>query len=410
MSAKAQVLPPSYHYIHRHELLPRVNHDEAARFNFLANLGVHLGSQIFPRLPTVYAERVVPGYRARTGREPATGQDVKAAVERDPSFQTWSALRRDMMEQRQRAGRAVVYRQLPDLIREAEAVNRGQPTLRLDPGLTVPRYLAEVDNHCAAGGYHTEVLPDDVSPAANYEAGHFVIAGGGTGSKSDAIGRAMARYVGSAFPDFKPRRIVDLGAGAGFNTVPIALAFPDAEVIALDVAAPMLRYGHARAKLLGASNITFVQGNGETFQFEPGTVDWVQTSMVWHETSTRAFRTMLRNIHRWLRPGGLSLNMEQPNFEKTTTPFEKYVRDWDAWYNCEPFWAKLHTMDVSRELADAGFAPERVFETTAPFELDEPGYPPWAITFNRHDHEEKLRAEKTGKAAGAGLYVFGAVK
>lgn len=405
-------LPPPYHCIHRHALLPTVSHDEAARFNFLSNLGVHIGTRIFPGLGKVYESKKARWDANADSGKPTTGSEVRDAVKQDPAFQNWSALRRATMEMRQQAGRAVVFRQLPTLVEKAVTLNRGKLSLHLDPDCRTPGYLAAVDNHCAPGSYHTEVVENDISAAANYEVGHYVIAGGGTGSRGDAIGAAMAHYVATTYPDFRPKRIVDLGAGAGLNTVPIALAFPDAEVIALDVAAPMLRYGHARAQLMGASNITFVQGDGEHYPIPGDTVDWVQTNMVWHETSTEAFKHMLRRIYAWLRPGGLSLNMEQPNFDERTTPFEKYVRDWDAWYNGEPFWAKLHTMKVKAEMVAAGFAADRVFEAMAPFTLNEPGFPTWAATFNRHDHEERLRDDRRGSptSASGSLYVFGAIK
>jgi tRNA G46 methylase TrmB len=61
-----------------------------------------------------------------------------------------------------------------------------------------------------------------------------------------------------------PRAILDLGSTVGHNIVPLALAFPDTEVIAIDAAAASLRYGHARAQALGARNIRFVQMNART--------------------------------------------------------------------------------------------------------------------------------------------------
>ncbi|KPF90752.1 hypothetical protein IP81_13880 [Novosphingobium sp. AAP83] len=62
--------------------------------------------------------------------------------------------------------------------------------------------------------------------------------------------------------------------------MPIAQAYPDAEVIAIDTAGPTLRYGAARAAGLGVKTITFVQANGEDLSPYPDNhFDWVQTTI-----------------------------------------------------------------------------------------------------------------------------------
>jgi ubiquinone/menaquinone biosynthesis C-methylase UbiE len=306
----------------------------------------------------------------------------------------------------------MVFRQLDAVDAAARRLNDGATSLRLDPAVRVPKYVA-VDNHLSPGGYEREVLPGDIAAGACYEVGHFVTAGGGTGGKSDWPGLTIAHFVKNAFPDFKPKRIVDLGAGGGFNTLPIAELYPDAEVIAVDVAAPMLRYGHARAKALGIHNVTFLQADGETLDLAPGSVDWIQTTMVWHETAVAPFRHMLKNIRTLLRSGGLSLNFEQPNFDPDTPMVEKFLRDWDAWYNNEPFWAKLHTLNFRDEMIAAGFAPDRVFEQWAPHMRDGAGYPAWVRTVNRHDAEHAMadaRNPTKPVPSKKGMYLFGAWK
>jgi hypothetical protein len=36
--------------------------------------------------------------------------------------------------------------------------------------------------------------------------------------------------------------------------------------------------------------------------------------------------------------------------------FEQAMRDWDAFYNNEPFWTKMHEIDLDSLMAKAGFA------------------------------------------------------
>ena len=109
------------------------------------------------------------------------------------------------------------------------------------------------------GSYHTEYFKGDVANAANYDSGLFVTSGGMLGSLTDGGGRAIAKWVKETYPSFHPKKILDIGCGLGHNTLPIAAAFPDAEIIAIDAGTPMLRYGAARANALGIKNVQFIQ-------------------------------------------------------------------------------------------------------------------------------------------------------
>jgi ubiquinone/menaquinone biosynthesis C-methylase UbiE len=403
-------LPPPYTRLNRHPVLPVPTHDETARMNVLLSLFSHANATIAPAMKHVYERRVAPDFEAKHGRPCATSREVRDAMSGDPAYQIWAALRREAQECRQQYGRAMTFRQIDRVNAAARALNAGSNRLRLDPDLAIPRYVTAVDNHCMTGGYTGAVSPVDVSPAANYESGHFVVAGGGTGPRSDLVGRSMAMFLKTERPDFHPKRILDVGAGGGFNTLPLAIAFPDAEVIALDVAAPMLRYGAARATAMGVHNVIFQQADGQRLPFDDNGLDLVISAMLWHETALTPMRTMLREIHRVLRPGGLTLHFEQPNFDAATPVFEKFMRDWDAWYNAEPFWAKLHTLSYRDETMAAGFAPETVFERMAP-KHEEPGaLPDWANPVNRHHAEHKLIDARSGAKRGGPMYFFGGVK
>jgi ubiquinone/menaquinone biosynthesis C-methylase UbiE len=405
-------LPPPYNRIHKHAVLPEVTHDESARLNFISNLNIHIGSALFPGVSTAYENRVKPDFVKQKGREPKNSVEVRDAMKKDVAYQNWSAIRRNTMEMRHQIGRSVVFRQIDTLIDNAKKLNAGSNRLRLDPSVAVPRYVTAADNHCMPGSYYSEVFPDDVSGPANYEAGHYTTVAGGTGPKSNLVGRTMAEWLKQTHPDLKPQRIVDFGAGAGINTLPLAEAYPDAEVWAVDVAAPMLRYGHARAKTMGVENVIFQQADAETVAIEPGSVDLLVSAMFFHETSTKAMQALLKKAYTLLKPGGLMVHMEQPNFDPDTSAYEQFVRDWDAWYNAEPFWAKLHTMDVIEEMVKAGFDVKDTFETSQHINRHNETYPSWAGVFSRHAHEIKMRegAEKPNPKKSGGMYMFGAFK
>ncbi|MDX2144010.1 MAG: methyltransferase domain-containing protein [Rhodospirillaceae bacterium] len=405
------VLPPTYDRVGRHGVSPELSHDEIARFNFLTNLNVHLGQAVFPATKLAFEKRVRPAFQHTQGRDFASQREIRDAMKADPVYQAWAALRRNTMEMRQQAGRHVVMRQLGPLNDKVAALNSGKATLKLDDAMRAPDYIAQVDNHWMPGSYYTETVPGDASAGASYEVGTFVTTAGSMSASGDGGGRALVNFVRARFPNFRPKRILDLGAGIGVNTLPLAGAFPEAEVIAADVAAPMLRYGHARAQSLGYTNVRFVQMDADHLDLAPQSFDWVQTTMMLHETSAATVATVMRRAFDLLKPGGLMLHVEQPNFTPQMTLWERFTRDWDSWYNNEPFWGKLHTMDVFALMTAAGFARDKQFETFTEADIEPGRYQPWASTLSRHKPElNKTGAANDGARKGEHWYLFGATK
>ena len=392
--SKGIKMPPPWTDVGRHGMFPEGTHDEAARFNYLASFNQHLATAVFPGNRLAYETRVEPDFVAAHGRRPETRQEVRKAMGRDNYYRFWSALRRTYMEMRQENGRAMVLRQADTLIEKAKGYNEGAPTLELDPAVEMPRYVSAVDIHCMPGGYHGEVKPDDVCAAANYDTGIFATTGGLLGRFNDGGGRATTAWLERNHPDFKPRRILDLGAGLGHNTLPLARTFPGGQVWAIDTAAPMLRYGHARAKSMGVDNVHFVQMDAEDLRFDDGSFDLIVTAQFWHETSVTALRRIMAQLYAKLAPGGLTLSLEQPPY-RGMEPYESFIRDWDSHNNNEPFWTTLHDMNMLDEMVRAGFDRTDIFETRFAPVLEE-GY----------------AGEAQGKdfGRGAGWYGFGGWK
>lgn len=348
--------PPDYRVVGRHGVFPETSHDEIARFNFLAHMNRHLATKVMPAVKTAWERRAGPAFEAREGRAPKDRHEVRKALLQDSYYQGWSALRRATMEQRQQAGRWLALRQAETLAAKVDALTASGDRLELDPALPIPRYVSAVDHHCMPGSYHREVFPGDVSGAANYDSGIFATTGGALGRFSDGGGHAVVRWVKKNLPDFQPRRILDIGANLGQNVLPIAEAFPEAEVIALDVGAPMLRYGAARARTMGVDNVRFVQGDGSDLsRWADGSFDWIQTTMTLHELSLTSMKAIFAETHRVLSPGGIVLHVEQPQYAADMPLFEQAMRDWDAFYNNEPFWSTMHELDIDGFLIEAGF-------------------------------------------------------
>ncbi len=348
-------LPPVYTKLKKHDVFPELDHDERARYNYLSNLNRFISTVIAPGNKIAFDKRVAPTFERENGRTFQSRKEVKDTLSKDSIYQMWAALRRCTMEMRQQNGRSIVLRQARELAIKVKQINGNNPNLVLKKGFQVPKYLTHVDNHLMPGSYHTEYFDGDVANAANYDSGIFVTTAGMLGSLTDGGGKAIAKWVKETYPDFKPQRILDVGCGLGHNTLPIAAMYPDAEVIAIDAGAPMLRYGAARAKALGVNNVKFVQMNAEDMsEFEDASFDWVQTTMFLHETGGKAIHKIFKEINRVLAPGGLNLNIEQPQYTPEMSYYEQFMRDWDAFYNAEPYWGHMHDLQPEDLMEEAG--------------------------------------------------------
>ena len=102
----------------------------------------------------------------------------------------------------------------------------------------------------------------------------------------------------------QPRRILDLGTGTGTGAFALARRFAEADVIAVDVSAPMLDHLRARARDLGlAGRIQAVQADLDAGWPAAGPVDLVWASNSLHHVKDPD--QVLAGIFAALRPGGL---------------------------------------------------------------------------------------------------------
>ena len=399
MSSSPATATPSWREVGQHAVFPQATHDEVTRFDFLTRLNMHLSQKVLPGVKKAFESRVKPAFVAERGRAPADRHEVRRAMQADLHYQLWSALRRNSLESRQQAGRSLVFRQLGALRTVADGFNEGAPGLKLDTNLKAPRYATAVDIHCMPGSDHTEVVDRDIAAGTNYDAGIFVTTAGMLGRYSDGGGQAICDWLAKNKPGWKPRRILDSGCTIGHNIVPLAQAFPDAEVLAIDTATPVLRYAHARARSLGVHNITVQQASGEAVPVADGQFDLVTTAMFWHETSTAAMPRIMAEVFRVLAPGGVTLHLEQPQYTGMD-PFEAFMRDWDAYNNNEPFWTRMHEADLDALVTASGFAPGAYFETTMQAKVDRTLFPA-PLGSGTHNSQEDYGRTPTWTAFGA---------
>ncbi|MGR8947074.1 MAG: methyltransferase domain-containing protein [Gammaproteobacteria bacterium] len=348
----------------KHDMLPAPTHDELARQQFARSFKEHIVAKIHPGNRVAYDKRVKPAIAKETGKDPVDRTDVEPFMVKDPHYQMWSSMLRTSQEIMWSAAQKPVERNLDSLVEQAKKNGSAKGSLTLDENVKIPRYHTAVDIHCQPGGYHTEVTKDDVAPGAVYDRAVFIYAMGQMGPDNADMGRSIIEWLKEKRPGFAPQRILDMGCSVGHSTVPYKAEWPEAEVHAIDVAGPMLRYAHARAESLGQA-IHYSQQNAESTNFEDNSFDLIVSHILLHETSQKAIKNIMAECHRLLKPGGMMIHAETPPYAGMDA-FDAFMLDWDTFNNNEPFWRRSHELDLKQLAEDAGFDRDKEFEELAP--------------------------------------------
>lgn len=329
-----------------HPMLPTANHDETAQQLFVRDLKVYLAEQIEPHLRPV-AEALDPGPESNSRVE-----TIYSRLHENETFRAYASLRRTSQELLWDAIGDSVERQKADLEAKAAAAPE-LGSLTLDPDFKAPEYLADRDVHLMPGGYHDN--SDGVSQGAVMDRGGAVyMLGRNGGLMNDVRGHTLVQHLYTCYPDSEPTRILELGCGIGSSLVPVAKAFPDAEVHGIDVGASVLRYALARARHLGAA-VHLSQDNAEHTRFEDESFDLVFSCVLLHETSEEGIHNVMKESYRLLKPGGIAVHLEVPHRYEAMDLWSKIRGEIEFDYNNEPNWKFAISADYAAVLRQAGF-------------------------------------------------------
>jgi ubiquinone/menaquinone biosynthesis C-methylase UbiE len=208
------------------------------------------------------------------------------------------------------------------------------------PGLIYPDYYSNQNFHGIEGGYLNGGAATTYDPITQY-----VLPPNETWVRQGLIDSIMG----------KPRRILDLGCGTGSTTLMLKQAFPEAQVIGLDLSPYMLVMADRKAKTMGL-NVQWRHGKAEETGFPDASFELVTASLLFHETPPTATKSILRECFRLLVPGGevLILDGNQKTLRQVdwlTEVFEEpYIKDYatgnlDAWMGAGGFEA-VQTKDL----------------------------------------------------------------
>jgi ubiquinone/menaquinone biosynthesis C-methylase UbiE len=107
----------------------------------------------------------------------------------------------------------------------------------------------------------------------------------------------------------KPKRILDLGCGTGSGTLILKQAFPEAEVMGLDLSPYLLIVADYKAQEAGL-DIQWRHGLAEDTGLEEGSFDLVTASFLLHETPPKISQLILQECFRLVQPGGQAIILD----------------------------------------------------------------------------------------------------
>ncbi|HEY3062851.1 MAG TPA: class I SAM-dependent methyltransferase [Chloroflexota bacterium] len=300
--------------------------EDRAYLDFVLGLKQHFARELYPTLHAQYAQR-----------------PAGSSIDDLPAYPLFQWL--------ERGAQKMMWRRLDAVIRpHAAALEAALDTpiahplgkLELDPDLRLPEYYAETEFHIQPGGVWSGALNAFV-----YEVGAKIVM---LGQNDDYLFHRL--FVEAAIPKRPYRAILDMACGFGKSTRPFVDAFPDAEVVGIDLSAPNLKLAHQQAERLG-KRISFSQRAAEATGYADASFDLVTATMFIHEVPMPVLRRVFVEALRLLRPGGLLAILD---FAHTGDPFRDLVMDGHGARNNEPYMPHLFRTDVTRLLEDVGFA------------------------------------------------------
>lgn len=298
-------------------------------------------------------------------------QAYAAQVRETPTYPLFAWLERGSQKMLWRAAADAVGADVTEVARDA-SVDAGD--VRLKPDLALPGWYADWDIHLQPGSFFSDDRAGRV-----YEAGARLVM---LGENDDYAFHRL--FVETALPRRDHRRIVDLGCGFGKSTWPLKAAFPEAEVIGVDLAAPGLVLAGRRAAARGL-DIAFVQADAADTGLEAGLADLVTATMFVHESPVEVLERVFAEAFRISAPGAALRILD---FQFTGDRFRDLAMAEHSARNNEPYLLPMMQADMVGMAEAAGYENARwvAFDERGAGRLDALSWPareewhfPWAV-------------------------------
>jgi len=356
----------------------------AAAQSFLLATKMFWTQRIFPEVRAEYERRVL-----RQGVRPATAEEANALMADSVlhSFFAWLERHLQRCKYSGRYGLQAWHAQ--DRARLEALLEGPLPPhlLELAADFELPRYYTGTDIHQHPGGVWSDPIAGFV-----YERGArstTPLAGVRHADLHDRLTDLALRGASGA------RKILDLGCGFGKSTRPFYERLPEAEIHALDLAAPCLKLAARAAADAGARNVRFRQADAARTGCADASFDLVTSTMLLHEMPPPVVERTLAEAARVLKPGGRMVHLDfLPQAQPRGDAFARFVHYGHGRRNNEPFMEPLAEMDLAATLERLGFTNVeiRAFE-----EADgalAPDYASWRFPWTVISAEKRRDAER----------------
>lgn len=337
--------------------------DEDNRRRFLVGLKRKVNLELPAKLRSLAAQHHFPVLERKLGRplEQTSREDrsrLAELIHDETDYKTWAALTYQSQDQMWEFVADVLERELPRLQALADS-NPGKAggSLELDSELELPRYIAGHEIHRQPGGFTYDAGDGDTTAGAFYRGANLIYGPGKNVHNQPGYGAAefIGEQVQRLFGDIEPKRILDVGCGAGVNTTALAGVFPEAEIVGVDCAPGFLRFAHAFAEYSGR-RVHFRQMNIEDLgAFADGSFDLVVSTIVGHETTQKALPKVMAECWRVLAPGGAVLHMDVPTQITRLGLVDQILNDWQVKNNGEHFWTGWAEANVRSMMESVGY-------------------------------------------------------
>lgn len=232
---------------------------------------------------------------------------------------------------------------------EMEAADKAGPgTLELKPQMFIPDY-AKHEIHMQPGGY----VGDEFAGHIYYYGTHNFYTGANYQDETHALYASKV-----AIPaDGKVKRILELGCGTGQMAIALKERFPEAEIWAVDVGGPMVRFAHMHAVDCKA-DVNFMQALAESTPFPDGHFDVVTSYILHHEIPAEISRKVFNEAYRLVRPGGIYFPIDtyarRPIGRRTARGL--FSLWWIHRWNQEVWTIEYSELDSAAAMREAGFS------------------------------------------------------
>lgn len=220
--------------------------------------------------------------------------------------------------------------------------SRDATSVRVAADVTgLPPYYAQ-DFHYQTGGYLTE------QSARLYDVQVETLFYGAAGPMRRAALRPIAEYMRDR--DQRSMRMLDVACGTGRFLRAFRLAWPAMAMSGLDLSPSYLE--EAGRHLAGLRPVDLICANAETIPLPDDSVDIVTSVFLLHELPAEVRRTVVAEMARVLKPGGLMVIVD--SLQMGDRP------DWDGLLEAfparfhEPYFREYTLDDLDRLMSDAG--------------------------------------------------------